>query len=536
MCTAQPIDQPQAKPKQVLLIVLDGLRPDYVTPKFMPNLFGLGSRGVVAKNHHSVFPTVTRVNASSMVTGCYPNKHGLLGNTVYFPEVDPAKGLSTGSAGNLEKIQQQTGGKLLLAPSLGEILKGAGKQMLVLSSGSTGSAYLLDHTLSGAGIVNVDMIKPDELTKWTARLGAVPPDATPNLARNRYIFDAYFRVGIEKVKPALTIMWITDPDHTAHEFGTGTSKTIEALHAVDAELGRMLDEMRRRHLLETTNIVITSDHGFSTHVGDGPDSNGADLPGLLIEKGLKASKDSDDVIVVEGAVYVKNHDIETVTKIVQALQLTPWAGAIFTRAKGPGSLEGLAPGTLSFDQANWGCDRSADILVSANWSAAANKSGFKGTTMQKGTAGHGTSSPFDIHNTLIVVGPDFKSAPEGKPGIESTIPASNVDLAPTILKLLGIDPSAEMDGRVLNELLKETGPSGTETPKAKVPAVVKRVDTVQTTVGETGYKLYIHSSTYEGHRYFDMTRVTRSAISEDTRKQREKDFVEETPQPEAIKN
>ncbi|MCA9442900.1 MAG: alkaline phosphatase family protein, partial [Candidatus Omnitrophica bacterium] len=56
------------------------------------------------ENHHSVYPTVTRVNASSFVTGCYPAKHGLMENTVYFPKVNPTGGLSTGSRDNLEKI------------------------------------------------------------------------------------------------------------------------------------------------------------------------------------------------------------------------------------------------------------------------------------------------------------------------------------------------------------------------------------------------------------------------------------------------
>ena len=51
----------------------------------MPNLTALGKRGVVFNRHHSVYPTVTRVNASSMSTGAYPDKHGLLGNTVFFP-------------------------------------------------------------------------------------------------------------------------------------------------------------------------------------------------------------------------------------------------------------------------------------------------------------------------------------------------------------------------------------------------------------------------------------------------------------------
>ncbi len=47
-----------------LVIVVDGLRPDYVTPAVMPRVYRLGQRGIVFTAHHSVFPTVTRVNAS----------------------------------------------------------------------------------------------------------------------------------------------------------------------------------------------------------------------------------------------------------------------------------------------------------------------------------------------------------------------------------------------------------------------------------------------------------------------------------------
>src|SRR4249919_352124 len=74
-----------------LVIVVDGLRPDYVTPDVMPRLVRLGRRGVVFNAHHAVFPTVTRVNASSFVTGAYPETHGLLGNTIYIPAADPAR-------------------------------------------------------------------------------------------------------------------------------------------------------------------------------------------------------------------------------------------------------------------------------------------------------------------------------------------------------------------------------------------------------------------------------------------------------------
>ena len=124
-----------------LLIVVDGLRPDYVTAEVMPNLTALGKRGVVFKRHHSVYPTVTRVNASSISTGAYPDAHGLMGNTVFFPRVDPSKFLDTSDRNSLLKIIAAEG-RLLTAPTLGESLKAAGRKLLVVSSGSSGSAFL----------------------------------------------------------------------------------------------------------------------------------------------------------------------------------------------------------------------------------------------------------------------------------------------------------------------------------------------------------------------------------------------------------
>src|SRR3977135_4241694 len=94
----------QEPPRTHLVIVVDGLRPDYVTPTVMPRLFRLGQRGIVFTAHHSVFPTVTRVNASSFVTGAYPETHGLMGNNIYVPSVNATRDLDTGERENLEAV------------------------------------------------------------------------------------------------------------------------------------------------------------------------------------------------------------------------------------------------------------------------------------------------------------------------------------------------------------------------------------------------------------------------------------------------
>src|SRR5476649_941162 len=98
-----------AAPQTHLVIVVDGLRPDYVTPEVMPRLFRLGQRGIVFRAHHSVYPTVTRVNASSFVTGAYPETHGLMGNTIYIPRANATKGLDTGDRANLESVERAEG-------------------------------------------------------------------------------------------------------------------------------------------------------------------------------------------------------------------------------------------------------------------------------------------------------------------------------------------------------------------------------------------------------------------------------------------
>ena len=54
----------------ILIVVLDGLRPEQMTKEHMPNLCRLTQRGVRFLRHHATFPTETRVNVASLVTGC----------------------------------------------------------------------------------------------------------------------------------------------------------------------------------------------------------------------------------------------------------------------------------------------------------------------------------------------------------------------------------------------------------------------------------------------------------------------------------
>lgn len=153
----------------------------------------------------------------------------------------------------------------------------------------------------------------------------------------------------------------------------------------------------------------------------------------------------------------------------------------------------MVPGTLSFDVARWNHARAGDILVSSNWSHDRNQ-GFAGTTRDGGTAGHGSSSPYDIHNTLMAAGPDFREH------ASSDVPTSNVDLAPTLLRLQELPAPVSMSGRVIQEGLRG-GPAISTVRVERLQQTVKTSDNT--------YELTAHLSIVDGRRYLDSTEVKR---------------------------
>ena len=114
---------------------------------------------------------------------------------------------------------------------------------------------------------------------------------------------------------------------------------------------------------------------------------------------------------------------------------------------------------------------------------------------QGGVAGHGSSSPFDIHNVLVAIGPDLKT------GAAIDVPTGNVDFAPTFLHLLGLEIPPSMSGRVMLEALRDE------------PAVEGRVVETSEVVVATDdgrYSLTATLSKVGGSTYLDYTTVERA--------------------------
>ncbi|PWJ55321.1 putative AlkP superfamily pyrophosphatase or phosphodiesterase [Dyadobacter jejuensis] len=475
---------------KTLIIFFDGLRPDYITQEQMPHLFAFKQGASYGQHHHSVFPTVTRVNASSYATGSYPGTHGLLGNSVYFPKVNAHKALGT-SYGDLSKIDASESGQLLTAVSIGEVLEAAGERMMVFSSGSTGQAFLQNHKVGRGAIINVGMILPETFkSQVEAAIGPAPQDGANPFAKHRWITDALVQYSLKQEGPLVSAIWYSDPDGAAHSHGIGSEEAIASIRAVDAQFGRLLDTLTARGLREHYNILISADHGFVTHQGKN------NLTDLLIQEGYKKNRESDDVVVSEGAIYVKGNDKAIIKKIVATLHQQDWLGAVFTKPIKKGSNLGWVEGTLSFDAIHYHHPtRSGDILVAPNWTDDRNENGYAGTDFSGGIAGHGGSSPYEIDIALLADGPDFKKT------FSSTLPTSNIDLTPTILSLYGLPIPEGMDGRVMSELLVKgranTPPFETETirTEARYPWGT--------------YKLSLQQSVLKPYRYVNFTKTER---------------------------
>src|SRR5947208_4928219 len=145
--------------------------------------------------------------------------------------------------------------------------------------------------------------------------------------------------------------------------------------------------------------------------------------------------------------YIVGHDAMMTRRLVEFLQQSDVAGVNFTK-------QGLS-GTFHLNDAKIDNPHAPDVVMAFRWNDSKNQFGTPGmidSDWQRaaGEGTHATLSRFDMHNMLIAAGPDFKK------GLTSETPRGNVDLAPTICKILGI--SAQMDGRVLSEAMDGSAP------------------------------------------------------------------------------
>ena len=487
----------------IIVFVVDGLRPDAITAEDTPTLHRLRAEGVEFANSHAAFPTVTRVNAAAIATGTQPGTNGIVGNQIYVPAVDPRRALDTGNVRNLIRVDEVTAGQLLLAPTLAERLQAQGLRLVGVSSGSTGSAFLLNpRAPAGVGALVNGYLDPGRTVGYPADVSAAVlakfGPAPPKTGADRYDEPVAWtqRVLREYVLPELApdvvINWLTEPDHSQHTRGVGSPAARAALRHEDAEIARVLAAMDALGLIAAADVFVVSDHGFTTNTA------GVDVARELIDAGLKAAADSADVVLASSGqsvgLHVEGQAREHIAAIARFVQSREWGGVVFTEGRAPGDPRGVVEGTFSLELIHLAHPgRGPDLLLTFPWSSRPNAFGVPGSDLANVSGGaapyfsdHGSMSPWNIRNTGLAGGVDFKK------GVTVRTPTGNVDVAPTILCLLGLGEAGGLDGRVLAEAI-EGGPDPEQM------AVETRVHVVEA----AAYRAAVQVSTVAGHRYVD---------------------------------
>jgi predicted AlkP superfamily pyrophosphatase or phosphodiesterase len=480
----------------VIVFVVDGLRPDSITAEDTPTLHRLRAEGVDFAASHAVFPTVTRVNAAAIATGTQPGTNGLVGNQMYVPAVDERRAFDTGNHRHFLTLDRASGGRLLEAPTLAERLHARGLRLAGVSSGSTGSAFLLNpRAPAGVGALVNGYLDPGRTVAYPegiseailSRLGPAPPRA-PGPGRLDASVSWTQRVLREVIlpdlAPAVVINWLTEPDHSQHHVGVGSPAAREALRHDDREIAGVLAALDGLGLAGSASVLVISDHGFSSNTA------GVDVTAALIAAGHKAAGDSTDVVLASSgqavALHIEGRDPERVARLARFVQSQDWGGVVFTREP----VAGAFPLELIHVAHP---DRGPDLLFTFPWSSRRNAFGVRGTDLANVSAGaapyasdHGSMSPWNVRNAFLAWGAGVKA------GVTVGVPAGNVDVAPTVLALLGLDGEDALEGRVLREAL-QGGPD---------PEQVS-VETRVHTVAAGGYRAALQVSEAEGRRYVD---------------------------------
>src|SRR4051812_13760373 len=83
------------KAQHVVVVVWDGMRPDFITPQYTPPLLALARRGVFFKKHQPVYISPTEVNGAANAAGPCPALTGIIANRDYRPELNWQDSLGT---------------------------------------------------------------------------------------------------------------------------------------------------------------------------------------------------------------------------------------------------------------------------------------------------------------------------------------------------------------------------------------------------------------------------------------------------------
>jgi hypothetical protein len=449
--------------RRVLLISADGMRPDLFDPTLMPVCADLVASGTRLIDYHASYPTHSRVNITTISTGCLPGKHGFAANVFRVDGTTEDGVIDTGDFGHISQLDAATGNRAIQVPTLPELLFRHSVKSQVVATSSDAAGLIWNRFDPEAVFdLNTSVERPG-IAAVRDKLGPVPPESMSNrIPHIAYTARALSEHYLDDDDTDFYAVWLSEPDHSLHHFGIGSPEVADALRAVDGAVAEILDGLERRGIRDQFDIFLISDHGHSSidrhrTLGEFIEREIRDrFPGL---RGLTTASD-----FIYAPSESPTPSATEIAPLVAWLQEQSWCGAVFGGTNELAHLPGVLP--LS---AIWGgieSQRAPLLAVTPTWSHASNRFGkpgmIAGLTEQVALRStHGSASPYELHAFAALSGSSFQSE------TRSLIPSGAQDLAPTICTILGIPVSDWMDGRVLTEAFA----TGKSTPESTVRVV-----------------------------------------------------------------
>jgi predicted AlkP superfamily pyrophosphatase or phosphodiesterase len=391
----------------VVVMLFDGFAPSYLQAFETPAFDRIREEGAYSHAMNPVFPTLSLTNGVTISTGCWPKHHGIVSNIF----LDPDRG----------RYDHATDADWLLACE--HLHQAAERQQVATATLGWYGRY------SGTRGPLASIQPADEMT-----YGDYPDD----LVRAEQVLELIDRTPAER--PRLILAYFKGPDNAGHYKGMGSPETREAVERSDAIVGQVMERIAAQPDADSISLVITTDHGML------PVTHLVNMHRILMRQGIAAR-----AVSAGSSSYLYFDDL---TQVPDALE----------RLRGYEVLEVVTRDAQPDDWQIGQGARVGDLIVSV-------------------------MPPYFIEDAhawpwylrfLKYVGPQFADAragvksthgfPTGTPGVEGIFYAWGgaiargreiesiraIDIHPSVMHILDLDPGQPVDGVVVEELMRES--------------------------------------------------------------------------------
>jgi len=250
--------EPLGPDGQVVIIIVDGLRPDMISAENNPTLTRLIEEGAATLEARTVRPNITLPAITSILTGIRPRDHGVTWN-----DYEPGRGV-------------------VEATTIFHVAKEAG-----LSTALFSGKVKIRH--------------------------AAPPKVIDNLTA-RFLPDVSIitlaRAHLPEAGPGLTVVHLPNNDRAGHEYGWGSKQQHQALLATDIAIASLIKTIETNERIGPTRVIITADHG-----GDGKNHQRTNrltstVPWIIWGEGVEPAELESVSVLITAATALRSLGLE----------------------------------------------------------------------------------------------------------------------------------------------------------------------------------------------------------------------------------